>query len=110
MARKERFPDLDTADDAGFEAIVRISYDALIWQEDALCKETDPEIFFPEKGGSTKEAKKVCGRCEVEEECREYALANNERYGVWGGLSEYDRRKIAAKKISKKTPGGPPSS
>lgn len=61
------------------------------WQERALCAQTDPESFFPEKGGSTREAKKVCLACEVRSECLEYALANDERFGIWGGLSERER-------------------
>ena len=64
------------------------------WQERALCAETDPEAFFPEKGGSTREAKKICTGCEVKAECLEYALANDERFGIWGGLSERERRRL----------------
>lgn len=67
---------------------------ALGWQERALCAQTDPEAFFPEKGGSTREAKKVCTRCDVRAECLEYALAHDERFGIWGGLSERERRKL----------------
>lgn len=67
---------------------------ALAWQERALCAQTDPEAFFPEKGGSTREAKKVCARCDVRAECLEYALAHDERFGIWGGLSERERRKL----------------
>ena len=66
----------------------------LSWQERALCAQTDPEAFFPEKGGSTREAKKVCLGCEVRSECLEYALAHDERFGIWGGLSERERRKL----------------
>lgn len=64
------------------------------WQERALCAQTDPEAFFPEKGGSTREAKKICTGCEVRSECLEYALAHDERFGIWGGLSERERRKL----------------
>lgn len=66
----------------------------LNWQERALCAETDPESFFPEKGGSTREAKRICGSCEVRQECLEYALQNDERFGIWGGLSERERRRL----------------
>lgn len=66
----------------------------LAWQTDSLCAQTDPEAFFPEKGGSTRDAKKICGACEVRTECLEYALANDERFGIWGGLSERERRKL----------------
>lgn len=64
------------------------------WQARALCAQTDPEAFFPEKGGSTREAKSVCKMCEVTQECLEYALAHDERYGIWGGLSERERRRL----------------
>ena len=66
----------------------------LAWQTDSLCAQTDPEAFFPEKGGSTREAKKICGSCEVRNNCLEYALENDERFGIWGGLSERERRKL----------------
>ncbi|WP_456564329.1 WhiB family transcriptional regulator [Blastococcus sp. SYSU D00695] len=64
------------------------------WRMDALCAETDPEAFFPEKGGSTREAKRVCSGCTVKAECLEFALANDERFGIWGGLSERERRRV----------------
>ncbi len=56
------------------------------WQERALGARDDPGgLFFPEKGGSTREAKKVCTGCEVRAECLEYALEHDERFGIWGG-------------------------
>ncbi|MDR1295544.1 MAG: WhiB family transcriptional regulator [Bifidobacteriaceae bacterium] len=64
------------------------------WQERALCAQTDPEAFFPEKGGSTREAKRICDSCEVRAQCLEYALANDERFGIWGGYSERERRRL----------------
>lgn len=64
------------------------------WTEQALCAQTDPEVFFPEKGGSTRDAKRVCQSCDVRVECLEYALANDERFGIWGGLSERERRRM----------------
>ena len=68
--------------------------DALSWQGDALCAQTDPEAFFPEKGGSTRDAKRICTTCEVKAQCLEYALQNDERFGIWGGLSERERRRL----------------
>nr|CRL72497.1 Transcription factor WhiB [Mycolicibacterium malmesburyense] len=65
-----------------------------LWQEKALCAQTDPEAFFPEKGGSTREAKRICQGCEVRDACLEYALAHDERFGIWGGLSERERRRL----------------
>ncbi|MFC5380262.1 WhiB family transcriptional regulator [Aquipuribacter nitratireducens] len=64
------------------------------WKDRALCAETDPEAFFPEKGGSTREAKKVCSSCDVRAECLDFALGNDERFGIWGGLSERERRRL----------------
>jgi WhiB family redox-sensing transcriptional regulator len=78
-------PFIEQADDESEE---------LGWQERALCAQTDPEAFFPEKGGSTREAKRVCLTCDVRTECLEYALANDERFGIWGGLSERERRRV----------------
>ncbi|MCW2542646.1 MAG: WhiB family transcriptional regulator [Frankiales bacterium] len=66
----------------------------LSWQDQALCAQTDPEAFFPEKGGSTREAKRICVGCEVKQECLEYALMQDERFGIWGGLSERERRRL----------------
>jgi WhiB family redox-sensing transcriptional regulator len=69
------------------------------WQDRALCAQTDPEAFFPEKGGSTREAKRICQVCEVRSECLEYALGNDERFGIWGGLSERERRKLKKRAV-----------
>ena len=71
----------------------------LSWQDRALCAQTDPEAFFPEKGGSTREAKKVCRSSEVRAECLEYALEHDERFGIWGGLSERERRRLKRQAI-----------
>ncbi|TDO18159.1 transcription factor WhiB [Mycobacterium sp. BK086] len=67
------------------------------WVRDALCSETDPEAFFPIPGGSTREAKRICLRCVVRDDCLEYALAHDERFGVWGGMSERERRRMKRK-------------
>ena len=66
----------------------------LAWQAEALCAQTDPEAFFPEKGGSTRDDERVCGVCPVREECLQYAMDNDERFGIWGGLSERERRRL----------------
>lgn len=79
--------------------LVGIDDDDLGWQERALCAQTDPEAFFPEKGGSTREAKKVCLTCEVRTECLEYAVANDERFGIWGGMSERERRVVKKEQL-----------
>lgn len=83
----------------GFPLIYPSEDGILGWQERALCAQTDPEAFFPEKGGSTREAKRVCAFCEVRAECLDYALANDERFGIWGGLSERERRKFRRRAV-----------
>lgn len=67
----------------------------LDWVSGALCPQTDPESFYPEKGGSTREAKRVCRSCPVREPCLQFALDHDERFGIWGGVSERDRRRLA---------------
>lgn len=64
------------------------------WRERANCQGTDGDVFFPEKGGSNREAKRICSRCDVRTECLENALATDERYGILGGLSERERRAL----------------
>lgn len=76
-----------------------LTADETDWHERALCAQTDPESFFPEKGGSTREAKKVCLSCGVRSECLEYALGHDERFGIWGGLSERERRKLKKRAV-----------
>lgn len=64
------------------------------WQHRALCAQTDPESFFPDKGGTTQPAKKICLTCPVRQQCLDYALDHDERWGVWGGYSERERRRL----------------
>jgi WhiB family transcriptional regulator, redox-sensing transcriptional regulator len=71
------------------------------WMLEARCLDADPEAFFPEKGGSTREAKRICAACPVREECLDYALTHDERFGIWGGLSERERRR--AKRVLPRT-------
>lgn len=67
------------------------------WRERALCAETDPETFFPEKGDNATAAKAICIRCDVREQCLAEALERDERFGIWGGLSRSERREISAR-------------
>ena len=69
----------------------------LAWVDEATCAQVgDDALMFPAKGASTKDAKSLCMGCEVRSPCLEYALANTERHGIWGGKSERERRAIAA--------------
>lgn len=69
-------------------------FEAQGWQDLANCLGVDPDLFFPERGASTREAKEVCKGCVVRGDCLEFALANGEKFGIWGGLSERERRRI----------------
>jgi len=76
------------------------------WKSRANCMGVDPDLFFPERGMSTREAKEVCRGCVVREDCLEYALANGEKFGIWGGLSERERRRIRRARALVRRPGG----
>jgi len=78
-----------------------------VWQDDGLCAQTDPAAFYPELGESTRQAKQVCLACPVTAECLQYALEHQERFGVWGGTSERERRKL--KPVRAKAPYIPPT-
>lgn len=70
------------------------------WMRDGLCAQTDPALFFPEgRAGAitsqTKQAKSICNRCPVKDECRQWALETGEQNGVWGGVSEAELRSQA---------------
>ena len=97
----ERVPRESGSADQGLMGMLGMGLadDLQSWQERALCAETDPEAFFPEKGGSTREAKKICTGCEVKAQCLEYALSNDERFGIWGGLSERERRRLRRRAV-----------
>lgn len=64
------------------------------WQLSANCMGVDPELFFPERGGSTREAKEVCRGCIVSDLCLDFAIVNNEKFGIWGGMTERERRSV----------------
>ena len=70
-----------------------------VWRTGAACRDTDPDLFFPvgQTGPAIAHianAKAVCSTCSVQIECLEYALMTNQDAGIWGGLTEDDRRKI----------------
>lgn len=65
------------------------------------CSQTDPEVWFPQKGGSTTLAKKVCNECPLKKPCLQFALLNNEPYGIWGGVAPRERRHMASRYIGR---------
>lgn len=66
----------------------------LSWRQRAACRGIDPDIFYPASEDEADEAKAICAQCPVREACLEYALANRERDGVWGGATERERRRM----------------
>ena len=75
-------------------AMIALANDDYTWKSAGSCVGADPDLFFPERGESVKEAKAICEGCEIREECLEFALTNGEKFGIWGGLSERERRVI----------------
>src|ERR1700709_2474497 len=73
---------------------IELTPDQRTWQDQANCLGVDPDLFFPERGASTREAKEVCRGCVVRLDCLDYALDNGEKFGIWGGLSERERRRL----------------
>jgi WhiB family redox-sensing transcriptional regulator len=71
-----------------------LATDDLAWQDLANCRGANPDLFFPERGASTRTAKGICRECSVQAECLEFAIVSSEKFGIWGGLSERERRKI----------------
>ncbi|MGH9067607.1 MAG: WhiB family transcriptional regulator [Acidimicrobiales bacterium] len=69
------------------------------WQQRANCMGVDPELFFPQRGASTREAKEVCRGCVVKEDCLDYAIDHNEKFGIWGGCSERERRAVRRRRV-----------
>lgn len=73
----------------------RVSQPAGPWQDRAGCRGTDTEVFFPEHGnGNADLAKRMCRNCVVRADCLAHALTHDERFGVWGGKTERERRAI----------------
>jgi len=76
------------------------------WVERALCREVDPELFYPEDRGASarnfmyRQAVKVCQMCEVRQECYTYARDNNEQWGVWGGHYAWQIKRAKRKEIA----------
>lgn len=75
------------------------------WQDRALCAEVGDDFWFPEKGGKVAAAKRVCVACEVRAECLEWALAHDEKSGIWGGLSGQERRRLQRQRAAVSVPG-----
>lgn len=67
---------------------------SLAWQADAECLSANPRLFYPARGEDTTPAKAICARCPVKAQCLDFAIENVEKFGIWGGTSEKERRVI----------------
>jgi WhiB family transcriptional regulator, redox-sensing transcriptional regulator len=68
------------------------------WQDQAACRDADPELFFSTDDGSRREALTLCAPCPVRTECLEHALAHREAYGIWGGTDEQERKRLVRRR------------
>jgi WhiB family redox-sensing transcriptional regulator len=68
------------------------------WVAEGACIGVDPEWFFPDRGEDVRRAKAICATCPVKDECLEYALENREKFGIWGGTSERERRGMRSRR------------
>ena len=76
------------------------------WRAEALCRDTDPELFFPI--GTTgaalaqiEQARAVCRQCPVQADCLDFALTTNQDSGIWGGTSEEERRVLRRELVAR---------
>ncbi len=64
------------------------------WAAYAACRSADPDLFFPGSDAEARHALRICATCPVVEDCLDYALMARERYGIWGGTTERERRRL----------------
>jgi WhiB family redox-sensing transcriptional regulator len=83
-----------TADLPRYRSLAAPARFAARWRELAACRGSDLEVFFPERGESAEPARRVCAACPVRQACLDYAITNRIAYGVWGGLTERERRTL----------------
>lgn len=75
------------------------------WSDQAMCKDLDTQMFFPKRGEATKPIKIICSVCPVVKPCLEYAMKSSEKFGVWGGTSERERRRMRGMRSRQKSKG-----
>lgn len=76
--------------------VPRSSSVSSVWRDRAACRGLDTTMFFPQQGESVVEARAVCATCPVRAECAGFALVSGQRFGIWGGETERDRRRVRA--------------
>lgn len=94
VVRRDRSGDRAAERDVSLWDALGLGSDRPDWRAEALCAQVDPDLWFPERGGAVSAAQRICRGCPVRVECLADALVNGERFGIWGGLSEPERRRL----------------
>lgn len=87
------------ADAYGLLCAAILGDDRQDWRRRAACRFMPPEKFFPARNESSAEAKAACGGCPVREQCLQDALSRSDRWGIWGGLNEGERRQVRQERV-----------
>jgi len=72
----------------------RTSHQPLAWADHGSCTNADPDLFFPQPGVDTSYARSICRGCPVRIQCLDYALQSGQKHGIWGGMTESQRRRL----------------
>lgn len=89
----------------GIEALDELYTNSQPWRTDALCRKNDPDLFFPvgTTGPAIQQielAKGICRQCIAQSDCLQYALERRIDHGIWGGTTEFERRRILQRRAS----------
>lgn len=106
VPREERGARVLWGRDQIIDGIMPVELDPMAWAEDANCLGVDPDLFFPERGSPSHAAKAVCAGCVVRSDCLEYAIAHDEKWGVWGGTTGRERGRIVRARVLIRRGGG----
>ena len=83
--------------------------DPMTWSLAASCDTADPDLFFPQPGADTSYARSICKACPVRRHCLDYALETKQKFGIWGGMTEAQRRRLRREDITANHPARPGS-
>jgi len=75
----------------------------MAWKLEGVCNQTDPELFFPEQRASTAVPKRICAKCPVRVRCLNHALEHHEGFGIWGGMTTNERKRLLATTRERRT-------
>lgn len=76
-----------------------VKKEELDWQDEGICRQTDPEVFYPEVGQESWDAKKICKGCPVRDKCLMYAFETEDEWAVMGGLTYRERKKFRRQRV-----------